>query len=600
MTARATGQRFRQRKLSTKQNLPVVREHEVEQLADDDASRHIPKVETGVEKGEEIEHHLQAVISAAQAAAQGATGGKIAQLYIPTPDAVASNLQYEDVYPKRFTQPATYIRFSSTVEDTSGCPYCMTSDDAAFLKSYNQKRSKNNQCSEDEFEEVIYFFEETTSTKQPFAAVDNPPVLTYEELEAEFDETISESARQFARDIYEHWKNQRLLKGNRPLMPSLKFETNLETDDADPYVCFRRREVRQVRKTRGRDAQVTEKLKKLRKELEEARLLMSQVKRREAVIREQLATDKLIFEQRHAVKELKRRLGIKGDDDELLITQKVHLRSQPANASHETNALQPAPKPKRIVDVERQRQTLPGMKPPNTRPDGRLIDGDIVYLEEQQAKRTEAIDSFIEDNLVKHQKWNVGWVDATWRPITPPLEPAAAKSDFRTVFTETQLPTPPASVSDEEGADAAAVAPLSKQSDSRRSPRIRFATPPDDVPFHDQSRFRRRIGRGGRMMIDRRGVKRQKTERIDDRLADRWRFSGDSSEDEETYPVDWTDNLHIRYRIMIERQGEKVAAQQPPPGPNRRTIENHNRSASGHLLPPTPTAANAANSAGGR
>jgi hypothetical protein len=54
MTARATGARFRQRKLSTKQNLPVVREHEVEQLADDDASRHIPKVETGVEKGEEI------------------------------------------------------------------------------------------------------------------------------------------------------------------------------------------------------------------------------------------------------------------------------------------------------------------------------------------------------------------------------------------------------------------------------------------------------------------------------------------------------------------------------------------------------------------
>lgn len=54
MTARVTGQRFRQRKLSTKQNLPVVRENEVEQLADDDASRHIPKVETGVEKGEEI------------------------------------------------------------------------------------------------------------------------------------------------------------------------------------------------------------------------------------------------------------------------------------------------------------------------------------------------------------------------------------------------------------------------------------------------------------------------------------------------------------------------------------------------------------------
>ncbi|KAF1837821.1 hypothetical protein BDW02DRAFT_81347 [Decorospora gaudefroyi] len=582
MTARATGQRFRQRKLSTKQNLPVVREHEVEQLADDDASRHIPKVETGVEKGEEIEHHLQAVISAAQAAAQGTTGGKIAQLYIPTPDAVASKLQYEDLYPKRFTQPATYIRFSSTVEDTSGCPYCMTSDDFAFLKAYNQKKGKSNQCSEDEFEEVVYFFEEITSTKQPYAAVDNPPVLAFEELEAEFDETISEPARRFAKDIYSHWKNQRLLKGNRPLMPALKFETNLETDDADPYVCFRRREVRQVRKTRGRDAQVTEKLKKLRKELEEARLLMSQVKRREAVTREQLATDKLIFEQRQAVKELKRRLSIKGDDDELLITQK------------------PAPKPKRTADVERQRQTLPGMKPQNTRPDGRLVDSDLVYLEEQQTKRTEAIDTFIEDNLVKHQKWNVGWVDATWRPITPPLEQAATKSDFRTVFTESQLPTPPASVSDEEGADAMAVAPISKQTETRRNARIRFATPPDDVPFQDQSRFRRRIGRGGRVMIDRRGVKRQKSERVDDRLADRWRFSGDSSEDEQTYPVDWTDNLHIRYRIMIERQGEKAVAQQAPPMPNRKSIENHNRSASGHLMPPTPTATSAAAAAAGR
>lgn len=54
MTQRVTGQRFRQRKLSTKQNLPVLREHEIDQLVDDDTSRHIPKVETGVEKGEEI------------------------------------------------------------------------------------------------------------------------------------------------------------------------------------------------------------------------------------------------------------------------------------------------------------------------------------------------------------------------------------------------------------------------------------------------------------------------------------------------------------------------------------------------------------------
>jgi enhancer of polycomb-like protein len=532
---------------------------------------------------------LQAVISAANAAAQGSTGGKIAQLFIPTPDAVASKLQYEDLYPKQFKQPATYIRFSSTVEDTSGCPYCMASDDVAFLKSFNQRQGKKSHCSEDEFEEVINFFEEKTQEKQPYAEVDNSPVLAYEDLEAEFDETISESSRRFAKEIYAHWKNQRLLKGNRPLMPSLKFEKNLETDDADPYVCFRRREVRQVRKTRGRDAQVTEKLKKLRKELEDARALMADVKKREIFLREQLSIDKQIFEQRLAVKEIKRKLSIKGDDEELLITQKV---SRPSfrEVLNQANASQPAPKPKRPADLERVRQNIPGMKPRDARPDGRLVDSDLTYLEEQQAKKTEAIDSFIEDNLVKHQKWNVGWVDATWRPITPPLEQAAAKSDFRTVFTESQLPTPPASVSDEEGADSMAVERMNKQSEPRRSARIRFATPPEDVPFQDQSRFRRRVGRGGRIMIDRRGVKRQKVENgeVDERSADRWKFSGDSSDDEQVYPVDWTDTLHIRYRIMIERQGEKPQGQAAPLQ-SRRSIDNHNRSASGHLMPPTPT-----------
>jgi enhancer of polycomb-like protein len=465
----------------------------------------------------------------------------------------------------------------------------MTSEDVAFLKSFNQKLGKKSHCSEDDFEEVMNFFEEKTHEKQPYADVDNTPVLAFEDLEAEYDETINESARQFARDIYAHWKNQRLIKGNRPLLSQLKFEKNLDTDDADPYVCFRRREVRQVRKTRGRDAQVTEKLRKLRRELEEARKLMSDVKRRELLNREQLANDKTIFEQRLAVKEIKRKLSIKGDDEELLITQKVRLTC-PRHAMMPANALQPAPKPKRPADLERVRQNIPGMRPQNTRPDGRLVDSDLVYLEEQQAKKTEAIDSFIEDNLVKHQKWNVGWVDATWRPITPPLEAAAAKSDFRTVFTESQLLTPPASVSDEEGTDPLAVDKANKQLDPRRSARIRFGSPPEDVPFQDQSRFRRRIGRGGRVMIDRRGLKRQKleNERVDDRMSDRWKFAGDSSEDEQTYPVDWTDNMHIRYRIMIERQNDKQMVQQGSAVQSRRSIENHNRSASGHLMPPTP------------
>jgi enhancer of polycomb-like protein len=529
---------------------------------------------------------LQAVISAAQAAAQGGSGGKIAQLYIPTPDAVASKVQYEDVYPKQFTQPATYIRFSSTVEDTSGCPYCMTTEDAAWLKQREAKNSKGPQCSEDDFEQVMNFFEETSHTKQPYASVDSTPVLSYEELEAEFDETISESARRFAKEIYGHWKQERLRKGNRPLMSQLKFEMNLDTDEADPYVCFRRREVRQVRKTRGRDAQVTEKLKKLRKEFEEGRYLMAQVKRRELLIRDQLAMDKLIFEQRGAVKEIKRKLSIKTDDEDLLINQKVRNRNEGLRSL--LTISQPAPKPKvHRIDTQAAPRGIPGMgsKPHVTRPDGRLVDSDLVYLDDQLAKKSEMIDGFIEENLMKHQKWNVGWVDATWRPITPPLEQPSSKSDFRRVFTESQLMTPPASEASEEANDAMAMEKANARLDTSRNARMRFGTPPEDIPYRDQQRFRRRCGRGGRQMIDRRGVKRQKLEAGDERVADRWKFSGDSSEDEQVYPVDWTDNLHIRYRIMIERQGEKQSQQAA--AQNRRAIENHNRSSSGHLMPPS-------------
>ena len=261
---------------------------------------------------------MQAVISAAQ------TGDKTAHLYIPTPETKLSNLQYESLYPQVFQQPQTYIRFSSTVEDSVGCPYCMNLDDEIWLKKYNTKKSRTSQCAEDQFEEVMNFFEQTSLLKQPFAAVDHTPVLSYLDMEAAFDDTIEDVSRRFAKDIYEHWKLRREQHLNEPLMPALKFERNQGAEeDSDPYICFRRREIRQTRKTRGRDAQITEKLKKLRLELEQARQLMATVKQREILRRDQLQLDKALFLKRADVKDAKRNLGIK-DDDEDLINQKVN------------------------------------------------------------------------------------------------------------------------------------------------------------------------------------------------------------------------------------------------------------------------------------
>jgi enhancer of polycomb-like protein len=280
---------------------------------------------------------LQQAINAAQASV---SGGRFKEAHIPTPPTIASNVQYDVLYPARFEQPATYIRSSSTVEDhCNGSLYCMDEADEIALQRINaQLPSELKPCTEDQFEEVMSFFEETVHTKQPYATLDNAPVLPLEDFQDQFEETTGSTVRRLAKHVYEHWRSRRLETANHSLQPSLKvsqlttlpelpltitkFETGQDTDDADPYVCFRRREIRQIRKTRHRDAQSAEKLRRLRKELEDARHIVAMVKQREIMRKELLSVDKMLFKQRADVKETKRKLGIKGDDEDL-INQKV-------------------------------------------------------------------------------------------------------------------------------------------------------------------------------------------------------------------------------------------------------------------------------------
>lgn len=88
----------------------------------------------------------------------------------------------------------------------------------------NQKKSSSARCSVDDFEEVMDFFEQISKSKQPFAVVDNAPVINFEEMSQspEFFETVNETARTFAADIYEHWKQKRMGRGNKALLPTLK------------------------------------------------------------------------------------------------------------------------------------------------------------------------------------------------------------------------------------------------------------------------------------------------------------------------------------------------------------------------------------------
>lgn len=80
----------------------------------------------------------------------------------------------------------------------------------------------STQCSEDHFEEVINVFEDTAQLKQPYSAVDSPPVLPWEEIEPLLEDNLEDHAKPFAKGLYEHWRTKRSEAGNRSLITSLK------------------------------------------------------------------------------------------------------------------------------------------------------------------------------------------------------------------------------------------------------------------------------------------------------------------------------------------------------------------------------------------
>jgi len=113
----------------------------------------------------------------------------------------------------------------------------------------------------------------------------------------------------------------------KPIAPSLKFEENEKDDNNDPYICFRRREVRQVRKTRRQDAVTSERIRRLRAEMQQARDLVTMVSTREKCREEALKSDKALFLMRSRVKEVKRKLAIVGGDEDLVPLKVIKFRN---------------------------------------------------------------------------------------------------------------------------------------------------------------------------------------------------------------------------------------------------------------------------------
>lgn len=405
----------------------------------------------------------------------------------------------------------------------------MTEEEEEVLKSINaRQRNKMQQCSEDQFEQVMNFFEETSQARQPFASVDNTPLLGYEEMASAFDETVDEGAKRFAPAIYEYWKGQRLKKGNRALvakLKTLKMDAAQEADDSDPYVCFRRREVRLVRKTRGRDAQIGEKLKKLRKELEEGRQLLDLVRRRELGRRDDLALSRDIFEKRAAVKDMKRTLNIEfGEDDDLLINQRTP-KKRPADVPI------PAARPAQQLRLIRNDSVATPEPDP------------IVLLKDKIREQEQKVMEKTSQMMAQLELANENFVDRTEEAIlglfdSLDLHDEAAGWVCAKVVEVTQQPTPPESVSsDAEDAAAGTV-------------EVFWASEEEIKANKYAPRCRLRRGRGG-LFMDRRFPtdQQQKLDEVDDR----WKYDCESGDEVEPEVLDPYSTEGFFYREFLRK-----------------------------------------------
>lgn len=223
---------------------------------------------------------------------------------IPTPEAAVQIPDYDLLYPSILKQRKGYIRHTGTIEDLQfmQSKYTADQEDIKYLNCSNTSEKLKI------FEYVIECFEDgankfsegIVSVESSLDRIRNDVKLN-DILEKETKESELESWL-----IY--WRRKRKLN-EKNLVPSLKFE-DVGKIGADPYVCFRRRELKQPRKTRRSDAQVMEKIKKINYDLDTMKVMLNAGIKRDKLKMESFLLETLSFEKYWTLRTWQQEFGI--------------------------------------------------------------------------------------------------------------------------------------------------------------------------------------------------------------------------------------------------------------------------------------------------
>lgn len=191
---------------------------------------------------------------------------------IPTPEAAVIISDYDQIYPAVFKQRKGFIRHTGTIEDLQFMQSKYIADQAD-LKFLNSKSLNDPSDKLKIFEHVMECFEDSANKfSEGIVSVDSSleRIRNDSKLNSILEKETTESELE---SWYTYWREKRR-QNQCSLVISMKYE-DVGKIGSDPYVCFRRRELKQPRKTRRSDAQVMEKIKKIHYDLETMKLMLN-------------------------------------------------------------------------------------------------------------------------------------------------------------------------------------------------------------------------------------------------------------------------------------------------------------------------------------
>ena len=263
--------------------MPIYRADDLPDLGECTAiSRGVPVLPSGMEKEEEGEHHLQRAISAQQA--YGHTG----ELVIPTPEVqMAPSTDYGELYLPDYKMPGQLIHMQLFAIEQDFPDYDMDSEDEEWFQ-------RNAKIYPDlttlQFERLMDKFEQQQLGRSK--ALELPEAKVIAGARNPEEESL-------ITEIYDYWVEKRL-KTQIPLRPTVRQEKREGASSKSPYIAFRKRtEKMQTRKNRKNDEASYEKMLKLKRDLNRAVNLLDLVKKRERMKRDHLSITVDIFKRRY-------------------------------------------------------------------------------------------------------------------------------------------------------------------------------------------------------------------------------------------------------------------------------------------------------------